>query len=60
MDAFFRGLVGSSSSSDSHEAKEKFPENAVIYHAKLASPNSVDNSDGGKFVLNLIPFLGSL
>lgn len=59
-DSFFRGLFGSSSSLDSHEAKEKLSGNAVISHAKLASTNSVENPNNGKIVLTLISFLGSL
>lgn len=59
-DAFSRGLVSSSSSLDSHEAKEKLSENAVVSHAKSASPNSVENPDDGKIVWTLILFLDSL
>jgi hypothetical protein len=46
-----RGLVGggcSSSSSDSHGAKEKFSEDAVICHSNLVSHGAVENSDGSK------------
>ena len=46
-----RGLVGggcSSSSSDSHGAKEKFSEDAVICHSNLVSLGAVENSDGSK------------
>ncbi|XP_015875268.3 autophagy-related protein 18h [Ziziphus jujuba] len=49
-----RGLVSSSSSLDSHEAKEKLSENAVVSHAKSASPNSVENPDDG-FLGNSYP-----
>lgn len=55
-----RGLVGegcSSSSSDSHAAKEKVSEVAVICHSKLISHGAVENSDGSKDkALNVIHF----
>ena len=49
-----RGLVGgvcSSSSSDSHGAKEQFSEDAVICHSKLVSPCAAENSDDSKISL---------
>lgn len=49
-----RGLVGgvcSSSSSDSHGAKEQFSEDAIICHSKLVSPGAAENSDGSKISL---------
>ncbi|XP_030503217.1 autophagy-related protein 18h isoform X2 [Cannabis sativa] len=41
-----RGLVGSHSSADSHEAKENFSEMSVMSNAKLASTGSFEPSDG--------------
>lgn len=49
-----RSIVGercSSSSSDSHAAKEKVSEVAVICHTKLISHGAVENSDGSKIRL---------
>ncbi|XP_060966883.1 autophagy-related protein 18h isoform X1 [Cannabis sativa] len=43
---FYRGLVGSHSSADSHEAKENFSEMSVMSNAKLASTGSFEPSDG--------------
>jgi hypothetical protein len=46
-----RSLVGErcpSSSSDSHAAKEKVSEVAVICHSKLISRGVVENPDGSK------------
>ncbi|XP_024031449.1 autophagy-related protein 18h isoform X2 [Morus notabilis] len=42
-----RSLVGSHSSVDSHEAKEKYSDNAVISHAQLASTGSSEHADSG-------------
>lgn len=42
-----RSLVGSHSSVDSHEAKDKFSQNGVISHAQLSSSGSSEHSDNG-------------
>jgi hypothetical protein len=47
----------SSSSSDSHGAKEKVSEDVVICHSNLVSHGAVENSDGSKIrLLNVIRF----